>query len=85
VALLSTGRQNGKSVVVRVIVGWIMTWATSCPRSHGWTTISSLLPMTPNRRALCTEACRDFEGVPRLRESTRITGFGDHPGPDTST
>jgi hypothetical protein len=70
-ALLSTGRQNGKSVVVRVIVGWMLDHGRRYPAFSGWTTILAAAHDAKQARIIYTGVYRDLSGIPRLLEASR--------------
>lgn len=75
IALLSTGRQNGKSVVVRSFIGWMLDEGHALPAFSGWTTILAAAHDAKQARIVYRGVAGDFEGNDRLRAAARITGY----------
>lgn len=70
-ALLSTGRQNGKSVIVRVVVGWMLDHGRRHPAFNGWTTILAAAHDAKQARIIYTGVYRDLSSIPRLLNASR--------------
>jgi phage terminase large subunit-like protein len=75
VALLSTGRQNGKSVVVRSLIGWMLDEGHELDAFKGWTTILAAAHDAKQARIVYRGVQADFESVPRLKAASRISGY----------
>jgi hypothetical protein len=68
--LLGTGRQNGKSVIVRVIVGWLLDEGRLLPAFDSWTTILAAAHDAKQARILYKGVYNDLSAIPRLREAS---------------
>ena len=75
IALLSTARQNGKSVVVRCLVGWMLDEGHQLPAFRDWTTILAAAHDAKQARIVYRGVMGDFDRVPRLKASTRLTQY----------
>jgi hypothetical protein len=70
-ALLSTGRQNGKSVIVRIVVGWIMDEGRLLPAFSGWTTILAAAHDAKQARIIYKGVYSDLSSIPRLLAASK--------------
>ena len=70
-ALISTGRQNGKSVIVRIIVGWMLDEGRLLPAFAGWTTILAAAHDAKQARIIYRGVYGDLSSIPRLLEASR--------------
>jgi hypothetical protein len=75
-ALLSTGRQNGKSVVVRSIVGWFLDEGRCLPAFAGWTHILAAAHDAQQARLIYNGVYNDLASIDRLREGAKGGRFG---------
>lgn len=64
--LLSTGRQNGKSVIVRVIVGWVLAEGQHLPAFSGWTTLLAAAHDAKQARIIYKGVYGDLQRIPEL-------------------
>lgn len=71
IALLSTGRQNGKSVIVRVIFGWLLDEGRHLPAFEGWRTILAAAHDAKQARIIYTGVYHDLASVARIREASK--------------
>ena len=75
VALLSTARQNGKSVIVRAIVGWMLDEGQDLAPFKGWTTILLAAHDAAQARIPYRYIGQDIEGNKRLKAVSRVTRY----------
>lgn len=75
IALLSTGRQNGKSIVVRSFVGWMLDKGHKLPAFRDWTTILAAAHDAKQARIVYRGVLSDFEKSPRLKADSRLTQY----------
>ena len=68
VALFSTARQNGKSVIVRLIYGWLLDEGRHLPPFAGWTTLLAAAHDAKQARIIYRGVYRDLEAIPRLTQ-----------------
>lgn len=73
IALLSTGRQNGKSVIVRSLFGWLLDEGRCLPAFAGWTTLLAAAHDAKQARIIYKGVFGDLSGIPRLRGTARLT------------
>lgn len=66
IALFSTGRQNGKSVIVRIIVGWMLDEGYKLPPFAGWTNIAAAAHDAKQARIIYTAVWGDLGGIERI-------------------
>ena len=75
VALLGTGRQNGKSIVVRLFMGWMLDQGHRLPAFAGWTNLLAAAHDAKQARIVYRGVMNDFESVPRLKAESRLTQY----------
>jgi hypothetical protein len=75
VALLSTGRQNGKSVVVRSLFGWMLDQGQDIPAFAGWTTLLAAAHDAKQARIIYRGVLRDMQSIERLKKDSRLTEY----------
>jgi hypothetical protein len=81
-ALLSTARQNGKSVIVRGLIGWMLDEGRCLPAFSGWTAILAAAHDAKQARIAYRGVMGDSLGNPRLKQTQRITEWrGISSGP----
>lgn len=68
--LLSTGRQNGKSVIVRVVFGWLMDHGRRHAAFSSWTTILAAAHDAKQARIIYKGVYSDLSSIPRLRNAS---------------
>ena len=73
VVLLSTGRQNGKSIIVRGLFGWLLDEGQALPPFAGWTTILAAAHDAKQARIIYKGVYSDLSSITRLRGSARLT------------
>lgn len=73
IALLSTGRQCGKSVIVRVVFGWLMDHGRRHRAFSSWTTLLAAAHDAKQARILYKGVYNDLASIPRLREASHGT------------
>jgi len=73
IALFSTARQNGKTVIVRVIVGWILAEGQRLPAFSGWTEMLAAAHDAPQARIMYKRVLSDIEGNAALRARSRTS------------
>lgn len=73
--LLSTARQNGKSVIVRIIFGWLLDEGRALPAFASWTTMLAAAHDAKQARIVYRNVFQDFGGNPRLKAQTRLTQY----------
>lgn len=66
-ALLSTGRQNGKSVIVRVLLGWMLDEGQKLDPFSRWTTLLAAAHDAKQARIIYKGVYGDLWNVPHLR------------------
>jgi hypothetical protein len=71
IALLGTARQNGKSVIVRVIFGWMLDEGRFLPPFAGWRTILAAAHDAKQARIIYTGVYGDLSSIPRVREMAK--------------
>ena len=64
--LVSTARQNGKSVIVRAIFGWLLDEGQHLPAFSGWTTILAAAHDAKQARIIYTGIYKDLQSIPRI-------------------
>ena len=70
-ALVGCGRQNGKSVIVRIIVGWMLDEGQSLPPFSEWTTILLAAHDAKQARIIYDGVFYDLAGIERLRRASK--------------
>lgn len=70
IALLSTGRQCGKSVIVRVVFGWLMDHGRRHRAFSSWTTLLAAAHDAKQARIIYKGVYQDLSSIPRLREAS---------------
>lgn len=73
IALLSTGRQNGKSVIVRVITGWFLDEGQFLPPFRGWTSILAAAHDSKQARLTYNSVGRDLADREDQTQKARIS------------
>lgn len=73
IALISTARQNGKSLIVRTIVGWILDEGQHEPAFAGWTAILAAAHDSKQARLMYRAVGADIDGNDRLRKQSRTS------------
>jgi hypothetical protein len=71
IALLSTGRQNGKSVIVRGLFGWLLDEGRCLPPFEGWTTLLAAAHDAKQARIIYKGVFSDLGKVPRLAAESK--------------
>lgn len=74
-ALLGTGRQNGKSVIVRIILGWMLAEGHRLPAFAPWTTMLTAAHDAKQARIPYRGVYGDFDRVKELKARTRLTQY----------
>ncbi len=75
VVLISTARQNGKSIIVRCFIGWMLDEGRHLPPFRDWTEILGAAHDRPQARIVYKGVLGDFEGSPELKAKTRLTQY----------
>lgn len=73
IALLSTARQNGKSLVVRAINGWMLDEGQHLEPFAGWTAILAAAHDSRQARLMYKAVGADIDGSARLRTKARTS------------
>lgn len=81
IALFSTARQNGKSVVVRAFYGWLLDEGRYLPAFRDWTTILAAAHDAKQARVIYRGVYRDLEQIPRLTRKPVRIGHESAPKP----
>jgi hypothetical protein len=76
IVLLSTARQNGKSVIVRGLYGWLLDEGRCLPPFAGWTTILAAAHDAKQARIIYKGVYNDLSGIERLQSQ----GYGPRTG-----
>jgi hypothetical protein len=76
IVLLSTARQNGKSVIVRSLFGWLLDEGQGLPPFRGWTTLLAAAHDAKQARIIYKYVYSDLWGIDRLRD--RASGGARH-------
>lgn len=71
--LLSTARQNGKTVIVRGVLGWFLAEGQKLPPFAGWSEMLAAAHDAPQARIAYNYVRRDVENNAALRARTRTT------------
>lgn len=71
IVLLSTARQNGKSVVVRIIFGWLLDEGRLLPPFRGWTTLLAAAHDAGQARIMYANVLADLLSIDRLKAETK--------------
>lgn len=75
IALISTGRQSGKSIIVRMFTGWMLDNGWKLPPFRGWTTLLAAAHDAKQARVLYGGVFKDMESTPDLRASVHATRY----------
>lgn len=75
VALISTGRQNGKSVIVRGLFGWLLDEGQDLPPFQNWTTLLAAAHDAKQARIVYANVFRDLEARPSKDRDIRTTMY----------
>lgn len=75
IVLLSTARQNGKSVIVRGFTGWMLDEGRKLEAFRGWREVLAAAHDAKQARIVYNGVRTDVEGNVRLRRQTRTTQF----------
>ena len=70
-ALVGCGRQNGKSVIVRIIVGWMLDEGQELPPFAEWSTILLAAHDAKQARIIYDGVFADLSGIDRLRKRAK--------------
>jgi hypothetical protein len=70
-ALIGTGRQNGKSVIIRIVLGWLLDEGRCVGPFREWTSMLAAAHDVPQARIIYNAVFGDLVGIPRLVEGTR--------------
>ena len=73
IALLSTGRQNGKSVIVRGLFGWLLDEGRCLPAFSQWTTLLAAAHDAKQARIIYKGVYSDLRSIDRLKDTARLT------------
>lgn len=68
IALFSTARQNGKSVVVRAFYGWLLDEGRKLDAFAGWTTVLAAAHDAKQARIIYRGVYNDLANIPRLTQ-----------------
>lgn len=71
VALISTGRQNGKSVIVRAFYGWLLDVGRTLEPFREWTTLLAAAHDAKQARIIYGSVLGDLLTIPRITEQTK--------------
>jgi hypothetical protein len=71
IVLLSTGRQNGKSVIIRSFYGWLLDEGRCIPPFSTWKTLLAAAHDAKQARIIYKGVYGDLSGIPRLLEASR--------------
>ncbi len=71
IALLSTGRQNGKSVIVRSVFGWMLDEGRCLPPFQKWTTLLAAAHDAKQARIIYRGVLGDLLNVEHLQRQTK--------------
>jgi hypothetical protein len=74
--LVSTGRQNGKSIIVRVIIGWLLDEGRCLPPFQGWTHVLAAAHDAKQARLIYDGVYTDLSSIDRLRQASKGGRFG---------
>lgn len=74
--LVSTGRQNGKSIIVRVIIGWLLDEGRCLPPFRDWRLLLAAAHDAKQARIIYDGIYTDLTGIPRLVEASKGGRFG---------
>lgn len=75
IILFSTGRQNGKSVIVRAITGWMLDEGQYLEPFQGWTTMLAAAHDARQARIIYNGLGKDIEQDPERKAKTRVTTY----------
>ncbi len=75
IALVSTARQNGKSIIVRAFNGWMLDEGQYLAPFQGWTTLLAAAHDAKQARIIYKGVFDDFSRDPELKKSTRLTQY----------
>ena len=73
IVLLSTGRQNGKSVLVRGLMGWLLDEGRCLPPFAGWSTLLAAAHDAKQARIIYKGVYGDLRAIDRLKDTARLT------------
>jgi len=71
IALVSTARQNGKSVIVRVVFGWLLDEGRCLPAFANWTTLLAAAHDAKQARIIYRGVLGDLLTIPQLVAETK--------------
>jgi hypothetical protein len=75
IALISTGRQSGKSIIVRMFTGWMLDNGWKLPPFRHWTTLLAAAHDAKQARVLYGGVFKDMESTADLRASVHATRY----------
>jgi hypothetical protein len=70
-ALIGCGRQNGKSIIVRVLIGWMLDEGRCLPPFQGWTEILAGAHDAKQARIIYSGVFNDLSGIKRWRDASK--------------
>jgi hypothetical protein len=71
VALISTARQNGKSIIVRIVIGWMLDEGRDLPAFADWSLMLAAAHDVPQARIIYEAVYADMLTIPEMVEATR--------------
>jgi hypothetical protein len=74
-ALISTARQNGKTAIIRVLIGWVLDEGRHLDAFKGWNSILTAAHDARQARLPYNRVRRDIDNHPRLSTEMRSTQF----------
>jgi len=73
IILFGTGRQNGKTVIVQGLWGWLLDEGRKLPAFDGWTEMLAAAHDAKQARKMYNRVRSDIEGNPELLEGIKTT------------
>ena len=75
IALISTGRQSGKSIIVRMFAGWMLDQGYKLPPFRSWTHMLAAAHDAKQARVVYQGVYNDMESTAKLRASVHATRY----------
>lgn len=75
IALISTGRQSGKSIIVRSFADWMLDQGYKLPPFRNWTTMLAAAHDAKQARVVYQGVFNDMSSTPKLRASVHATRY----------
>ena len=75
IALISTGRQSGKSIIVRDFAGWMLDMGYKLPPFRGWTNMLAAAHDAKQARVVYQGVFNDMTSSAKLRASVHATRY----------